>query len=82
MAVSNATIASWLKENLTLANIRATGGSTRKAAVSYAASLGASIRTIMEAGDWDHTSMVYVHYIRYLPREVLVRILEQTSASI
>ena len=36
----------------------------------------------MEAGDWGHISMMYGHYIRCLPREVLVRILGQTSASI
>ena len=36
VAVSNATIVSWLKETLILANIRASGGSTRKAAAPYA----------------------------------------------
>ena len=36
----------------------------------------------MEAGDWAHPSTLYGHYIRCLPREVLVRILEATSASI
>ena len=43
---------------------------------------GTSIRTIMEAGDMAYTSMTYGHYTRYLPREVLVRILEQALASI
>ena len=38
MVVSNGTIASWLKETLTLANIRTSGGSTRKAAATYVAS--------------------------------------------
>ena len=56
VAVSNGTIVSWLKEILTLANIRASGWSIRKAAASYVASQGAPIRTIMEAGDWAHTS--------------------------
>ena len=82
IAVSNGTIAIWLKETLTLANIRVSGGTTRKAPAIYKASQGASIRTIMEAGDCTHTSMMYGHYIRCLSREVLVRILEQTSVSI
>ena len=82
VAVSNSTIANWLKETITLANIRASGWSTRKAAVTFAARLGASVKTIIGADDWAHTSMMYGHYIRYLPRGVLVRILEQTSASI
>ena len=81
-AVSNATVANWLKETSPLTNIRASGESTRKTATSYATSQGASIRTIMEAGDWDHISTIYGHYIRCLPKEVLVRILEQTLASI
>ena len=76
------TIASWLKQTLTLANIRASGGSTRKATATYVYSQGAFIRTIMEAGYLAHTSTMYGHYIRCLPREVLFRILEQTSASI
>ena len=81
-AVSNGRVASWFKETLTLANIRASRGSTRKAAATYAASQRTSIKTIMQAGDWAHTSTIYGHYIRCLHREVLVRILEQTSASI
>ena len=68
MAVSNGRIASWFKETLTLSNIRALGGSTRKAAVTYAASA--------------HTSTMYWHDIGCLPTEVLVKILEQTLASI
>ena len=82
LAVSSGTTASWLKETLTIANIRASEGSTRKAAATYATSQGVSIMTIMEAGDWAHSSTMYGHYIRCLPRGVLVRILEQTSASI
>ena len=52
VAVFNGIIASWHKETLTLTNMRASGGSTRKAAATYVASQGTSIRTIMEAGDW------------------------------
>ena len=44
VAVSNGTITSWLKKILTLANIKASGGSTRKAATTYTASQGVSIR--------------------------------------
>ena len=82
VAVSNGTITSWLKETLTQVNIRASGGSIRKAAATYAAIQGASIRTIMKAGDWVHTSMMYGHYLGCLSREVLVRIMEQTSGNI
>ena len=82
VTVSNGTIASWLKETLTLAFISTSGGSIRKPAATYAASQGALNRVIMEAGDWAHTYMIYGYYIRCLPKEVLVRILEQTSASI
>ena len=82
VAVSIGTIASWLKETLTLANIRASGESTRKAVATYVTSQGAFIKTTMEVGDWAHPSMMYGHCIRCFPKEVLVRILEQMSASI
>ena len=75
-AILNTTIANWLKETLILANIRATEGSTRNAVVSYAASQGASINTIIEAGDWAHISTMYGHYIKCLHGEVLFRIIE------
>ena len=67
-AIPSARIASHLKETLTLANIRTPEGSTRKAATSYAANQGASIKTIIEAGDWAHTSTMYGLYIKCLPR--------------
>ena len=54
----------------------------QKAAASCAASQGFSIGTIIEAGDWTHTFMMYGHYISSLPREVLVRILEWPLANI
>ena len=78
----NGMTASWLKKTLTLANIRGSGRSNKKADITYATSQGVSIRTIIEAGDWNHTSTMCGHYMTCLPREVLVRILEQTSASI
>ena len=80
VAVSNATTASKLKETLTLANIRASGVSTRKTVTSFGTTHEASIRTIMEAGDLAHTSTMYGYYIRCLPREVQIRILEHWSA--
>ena len=69
-------------QTLTLANIRASGVSTRKAVATYMASQGPSIRMIMEAGILAHTSTMYGHYIRWLHQQVLVRILEKTLASI
>ena len=82
LVVSKDTIAHWPKKTLTLANVRAPGGSIRKAAATHAACQGVSIRTIMEADEWAYTSMMDEHYIIGLPRGVLARILEQTSASI
>ena len=49
VAVFNGTIAIWLKETLTQANIRASGVSTKKATATYPAFQGASIRTILNA---------------------------------
>ena len=55
-------VASWLKETLTLTNIRAWEGLTRKATASYVAIQGASVKTITEAGEWTHTSTRYGHF--------------------
>ena len=82
VAGSNATIASGLKDTLILASIRASEWSTKKATAAYAASQGDSIRKSKETDDRAHVCTMYGHYIRCLPREVLVRILEQTLASI
>ena len=82
IAVTNGTIATWLTETLKLANIKALGGSTRKASASWAASKGVSIKTILEAGDWAHASTAYRHYIKCLPEAVAQRIAEQISGSI
>ena len=75
--VSDAAVVNWLKETLTLVSITVSGDSTRKAATSYATCKSTLIKTIIEAGDWAHTSMMNSHYNKCLPREVLVRILEQ-----
>ena len=50
--IPNATIVSWLKETLTLANNGASTSSTRKTTTSYATLQSASIKMIMEVGDW------------------------------
>ena len=81
-AISNATFVCSIKKTLTLANIMASGVSTRKITASYAVSQGASIKTIMEQGDWAHTSTMYGHSTRCLPTEVLARIIKQISGSI
>ena len=80
--LSSAMVAKWLKEMLTIANIRALGESTRKAATSYAASQGVSIMTIIENGDLAHPSTMYGYFISAYPRQVLVRSIEGTSGSI
>ena len=82
IAMTNGTIATWLTETLKLANIKASGGSTRKASASWVASKGVSIKTILEAGDWAHASTAYRHYIKCLPEAVAQRIAEQISGSI
>ena len=48
-AISNATDANWLKETLTIAYIRASRCSPRKASRSWVASQEASIKTMAEA---------------------------------
>ena len=50
-----------------MANIRPSGGLTRKATTSYATSQDASIKPIVEAGYWASSSTMYGHYIRCLP---------------
>ena len=75
VTASNATIDNWFMEILTLTNIRASEGSIRKAAASYAASQGALIRKIMEANYWtqhfmDITSDTFLesYWLRYWNR--------------
>ena len=69
--VPSATIASWFQETLTKANIKASGDSTRKAAITYVGSQGASIKTIMEAGDWLILCFHDVWPLQlYLPRQI------------
>ena len=82
IAVTNGTIATWLTETLKLASIKASGGLTRKASASWAASKGVSIKTILEAGNWAHTSTTYCHYIKCLPEAVAQRMAEQISGSV
>ena len=53
--VSDDTNVDWIKETLTLVNIRVSRGSARKPLTKYATSKDASIKTITEAGDWIHT---------------------------
>ena len=53
-----------------------------EASASWAASKGASIKTILEAGDWAHASTTYRHYIKCLPEAVAQRIAEQISGSV
>ena len=82
ITVTNGTIATWLTETLKLANIKASGGSTRKASASWVASKGVLIKTILEAGDLAHASTAYRHYIKCLPEAVTQRIVEQISGSV
>ena len=82
IAVTNGTIATWLTETLKLASIKASGGLTRKASASWAASKGVSIKTILEARDWAHASTAYRHYIKCLPEAVAQRIAKQISGSV
>ena len=81
-AIFIVTIANLLKETLTLANIRISRSSTGKATTLYVTYLGPSIKIIMKAGDWAHTSTMYGHYISFLPIDVLIRIPEQTSGGV
>ena len=82
ITVTNGTIATWLTKILKLASIKASGGSTKKALASWAASKGVSIKTILEAGDWAHASTTYCHYIKWLREAVAQRIAEQISGGV
>ena len=57
----------WLSKVLQLADIEATGGSTRAAAATWASARAVPIATIMSAADWSSISTLSRHYIRNLP---------------
>ena len=68
------TIKRWIIMILQGAGVRATPGSTRAAATSFALARNVSLQTIMESADWSRSKTLFRHYIRLLPTEVLTYI--------
>ena len=66
-AVSKATIAGWLSKVIELSGQQGTGGSVRSAASSRAVANGASIETVLEAGDWARQSTFRRFYYKPVP---------------
>jgi hypothetical protein len=56
------------------ADIRATPGSTRAAAASYAVATQVPLKSILQKGDWARASTLFGFYVRSLPAETLTRI--------
>ena len=50
-----------------LSGQKGTGGSVRSGSSSYALSKGASIATVLEAGDWSRISTFKKHYYKPVP---------------
>ena len=71
------TIRKWIVEALKEAGISQSAGSTRSAAATFAAVSNISLSRIMEAADWSRSLVMFRHYIRLLPPEVLKRVRSQ-----
>ena len=63
-AVTAATIANWLKKTIGLSDQSGSGGSTRSASSSWAASNGATLETVLAAGDWARVSTFRNFYFK------------------
>ena len=63
-AASVATITRWLKKTISLSGQVGSGGSTRSASGSQAIMNGASLKTVLDAGDWARASMFRKFYFK------------------
>ncbi len=68
------TIRNWIVDVLKQAGVKASAGSTRAAAATYAATSNISLQRILEAADWARASTMYKFYVKSLPPEILQRI--------
>ena len=63
-AVSVPTITRWLKKTIALSGQSGSGGSTRAASSSEAIMNGASLKAVLEAGDWARVSTFRNFYFK------------------
>ena len=66
-AATTATITRWIAQVIGLSGQKGSGGSVRSGSSSYALSKGASIGTVLEAGDWSRISTFKKHYYKPVP---------------
>ena len=67
-AVSASAISKWLKQTISLSGQVGSGGSTRSASTSKAVMSGASLHTVLQAGDWARASTFKKFY--FVPSEL------------
>ena len=67
-SVMTSTIAAWLKKVIVMSGQAGSGGSTRSASSSQAVMKGASLQTVLAAGDWARSSTFKRFY--YKPTEL------------
>ena len=63
-AITSATMASWLKRTIGLSGQEGSGGSTRAASSSQAVMSGASLQSVLSAGDWARASTFRRFYFK------------------
>ena len=63
-AVAASTIAAWLKKTIALSGQQGSGGSTRSASSSEAMMKGASLHSVLSAGDWARASNFRKFYFK------------------
>jgi hypothetical protein len=66
-AAAKSTLRRFLAEALLKCGVSTTPGSTRSTSSSKARSAGASMSTILEAGDWAHAGVFKKHYYKAVP---------------
>ena len=66
-AAKKQTLSRWLSKVISLSGQEGTGGSVRSVATSHAMSRGASLETVLQAGDWSRASTFRKLYYKPVP---------------
>jgi hypothetical protein len=66
-AATKQTISGWLAQVIRMSGQTGTGGSVRPASTSYAVARGASLETVLQAGDWARASTFRRFYYKAVP---------------
>lgn len=66
-AAAKQTMSGWLAQVIRMSGQDGTGGSVRPASTSYAVARGASLETILQAGDWARASTFRKFYYKAVP---------------